>query len=652
MSNDEARSADDAAPSLSGSAAFDDSPLSSAAYRESLPSGDVPLSTHDIIGSVVADRYRILRLLGEGGMGVVYLAEHVHMKKPFAVKVLHRELTSISEVVARFEREAVAAGLIDHPNVAKATDFGRLRDGSFFLVLEYVEGESLSRALQQQAPLPQERALIIARQIVDALGAAHGAGIVHRDLKPDNVMLIDRGSGYDFVKVLDFGIAKLDTGAGGAALTQLGTVFGTPQYMAPEQAAGQAVDCRADLYAVGMILYEMLSGAVPFDSDEIGAVLAQQITVVPPPLGPHIDEALRLLVARQLEKSADARVQTSEELLQHIDAVLARFSAEPGSVLRASLPPAPTLSLSVAPPSSRFAEARARTVLSHPEGAQLAWQDRIRGMPGVRVPFVILGGGGVALMVLGAVLASFVFLVTGAPSRQQPEVAGGASSSAAGSPVAPADPDLKAVLASASTGDAAAITQLEKLPTSERTSHVWLALGQGYTAQSRFAPGLEAYDQALKLDARLAKDRAVIGHVRAAANRAETGNLAISIAERHLGSVGADLLYDIWVATRAKNEQTTLAKSLLDNPEVKARFSPALRVAMALRDAKTCADYKKLLPDVTLHGDTRSQRILQKLTSRKGCGFLKLGDCYPCLRGDSNLSDALNSVQKRPEPRF
>src|SRR5690606_33505637 len=125
----------------------------------------------------------------------------------------------------------------------KATDFGRLRDGSFFLVLEYVEGESLSQALHVQAPFPQERALIIGRQIVDALAAAHAAGIVHRDLKPDNVMLIDRGGGYDFVKVLDFGIAKLDTGAGGAALTQLGTVFGTPQYMAPEQAAGQTVDC-------------------------------------------------------------------------------------------------------------------------------------------------------------------------------------------------------------------------------------------------------------------------------------------------------------------------------------------------------------------------------------------------------------------------
>src|SRR5690606_33127970 len=178
--------------------------------------------------------------------------------------------------------------------------------------------------------------------------------------------------------------------------------------------------------------------------------------------------------------------------------------------------------------------------------------------------------------------------------------------------------------------------------TAERTAHVWLALGQGYTAQGRAAPGLDAYDQALKLDARLAKDRAVVGHVRAAANRTEAGNVAISIAERHLGSVGADMLYDIYVATRAKNEQTTLAKSLLDSPAMKAKFSPALRVAMALRDAKTCTDYKKLLPDVTLHGDTRSQRILQKLTARKGCGFLKMGDCYPCLRGDSNLSDALS----------
>lgn len=620
-------------------------------FRGSYSSIDSESDPPALIGSIVAERYRIVRLLGEGGMGAVYLAEHVHMKKPFAVKVLHRDLTVITEVVARFEREAVAAGLIDHPNVAKATDFGRLHDGSFFLVLEYVEGRSLSKALELQRPFPQERALIIARQIVDALAAAHAAGIVHRDLKPDNVMLIDRGTGYDAVKVLDFGIAKLDTGTGGPALTQLGTVFGTPQYMAPEQAAGQSVDRRADLYTVGMMLYEMLSGTLPFDGDEIGAVLAKQITVVPDPLPEYLDPQLRALVARQLEKNADDRLQTAEEVLTEIDSILARLMQDPSSVLHASVPPM-SASFSLIPPSNVSAQTSAQTVLNHPAGRPIGLVDRVRGMPGVRVPFVVLGVGGLGLLFLGAFLASIVFLA--ARSASAPVAADDPESDVdAGAAASPAvDPDVRALLASASTGDQSALKRLEERPAEQRTAQEWLALGQGYTTNGRVKVGLEAYDRALKLDSKLGRNRSLIGHVRAAANHAETGNLAISIAERHLGSVGADMLYDIWVATKAKNEQTTLAKSLLESPEMKTKFSPALRVAMSLRDARSCTDYKKLLPEATLHGDTRSTRVLQKLTVKKGCGFLKLGDCYSCLRSGNDLGDALQSVQKRPEPRF
>ncbi|MCA9629752.1 MAG: serine/threonine protein kinase, partial [Myxococcales bacterium] len=491
-------------------------------FRGSLTSFDSEPDAQLLIGSIVAERYRIKKLLGEGGMGTVYLAEHVHMKKPFAVKVLHRDLTVISEVVARFEREAVAAGLIDHPNVAKATDFGRLVDGSFFLVLEYVEGQSLSRALELQRPFPQERALIVARQIVDALCAAHNAGIVHRDLKPDNVMLIDRGTGFDSVKVLDFGIAKLDTGSAGPALTQLGTVFGTPQYMAPEQAAGQPVDRRADLYTVGMMLYEMLSGTLPFDGDEIGAVLAKQITVVPDPLPEHIDPQLRALVARQLEKNADDRLQTAEEVLAEIDSILARVMLEPGSALAAA--PPLSASFSLIPPSNVAAQTSAQTVLNHPVDRPLTFVERVRGMPGVRVPFVVLGGGGLGLLFLGAFLASLVFLAV-RPSGAS-TVGGSADTDAdagAASATPAVAPDVKALLASASTGDAAAIKRLEQRPAEQRSAQEWLALGQGYTATNRAKQGLEAYDQALKLDSKLAKNRSILGHVRAAANHAETG---------------------------------------------------------------------------------------------------------------------------------
>jgi serine/threonine-protein kinase len=271
-----------------------------------------------LIGTVIADRYRVDEKLGVGGMGAVYRAEHVLMKKPVAVKVLHREMTVVGEVVKRFEREAIAAGRIDHPNITVATDFGKLPDGAFYLVLEYVPGRSLSTAMKEDGPFSVERALFIARQVAAGLGAAHAANIVHRDLKPDNIMLIERGSTKDFVKVLDFGIAKVaEDGAG--QLTRIGAVFGTPQYMAPEQAAGKPVDHRADLYSLGLVLYEMLTGKAAFGAMELVAILTKQLTEPPPPLPASVDADVAALVMRLAEKDPDARIQTAAELVAWID---------------------------------------------------------------------------------------------------------------------------------------------------------------------------------------------------------------------------------------------------------------------------------------------------------------------------------------------
>ncbi|MFC1642226.1 serine/threonine-protein kinase [Myxococcota bacterium] len=248
------------------------------------PTPPPPSETERLIGTVLAGRYRLAQLLGAGGMGSVYRAEHVHMRKAVAIKVLHRDMTALPEMVARFEREAIASARIEHPNVAGATDFGQLDDGSFFLVLEFVEGQSLRWVLEREGPLPPPRAAEIARQIASALAAAHGAHIVHRDLKPENVMLVSRGDGVDWIKVLDFGIAKVTVEElrDQPALTQYGSVFGTPEYMAPEQALGQTVDHRADLYALGIVLYEMLQARTPFADDDLVAVLTRQMTATGP----------------------------------------------------------------------------------------------------------------------------------------------------------------------------------------------------------------------------------------------------------------------------------------------------------------------------------------------------------------------------------
>jgi serine/threonine protein kinase len=285
-------------------------------------------------GTIIAERYRVDALLGEGGMGKVYSAEHIHMRKQVAIKVLHPEMSTTPEVVARFEREAVAAGKITHPNVATATDFGRLEDRSFFLVLEYVNGVDL-RSLLRKGGVPKERAVNIIRQITAAVGAAHSAGVIHRDLKPENIMLVERDGESDFVKVLDFGIAKIDAvgiadagvGAGSSAsgpstgqpLTKLGAVFGTPDYMSPEQALGQPTDARSDLYSIGVMLYELLTGERPFKGGAV-TLMRKHVLEDAPPLPPATLESVGpsydAIIQKLMKKSAQERFASASELLQ------------------------------------------------------------------------------------------------------------------------------------------------------------------------------------------------------------------------------------------------------------------------------------------------------------------------------------------------
>jgi serine/threonine-protein kinase len=278
-------------------------------------------------GTVLAGRYRIDVLLGSGSMGRVYRAEHVHMHKPLAVKILNSEHTKNAELVARFEREATAAANIEHPNVVAATDFGKLDDGTVYLALELVQGKNL-RAEVASGPLEVRRALHIARQIAAGLAAAHARNIVHRDLKPENVVLVEKEGDRDFVKILDFGVAKLEPESGKSPLTKVGVVLGTFDYMAPEQALGQAVDHRADLYALGAVAYEMLSGTCPFEGESSSAILAQKVAKAPPPLRERsptlaIPGAVEGLVLRLLRKDRSERPQSAASVVAELDRLLA-----------------------------------------------------------------------------------------------------------------------------------------------------------------------------------------------------------------------------------------------------------------------------------------------------------------------------------------
>jgi eukaryotic-like serine/threonine-protein kinase len=276
-------------------------------------------STDEYLGKTVVGKYRIEQMLGEGGMGKVYKATQLGIDRPIVLKVLRQALLSDDRTVRRFQREAKAASRLNHPNSIGVIDFGTAEDGALYIAMEYVQGKDLHHVLSREWPLPEARIIRIVSQVLSALSDAHSAGVIHRDLKPENIMVEQRRGEADFVKVLDFGIAKIMDSAGddGPALTRAGFVCGTPEYMSPEQARGAQLDHRSDLYAVGVILYQLCSGLLPFDSDSAVGFATKHLTEQPPPPSKRRPEArispgLEKLIMRALAKSPDDRPQTAE----------------------------------------------------------------------------------------------------------------------------------------------------------------------------------------------------------------------------------------------------------------------------------------------------------------------------------------------------
>ena len=270
----------------------------------------------DPIGKVLAGKYRIESLLKRGGMGAVYRATHLMLHKPIAIKLIKPELVTTQDTIRRFHREAQAASKLDHPNIVTIHDLGESGDGTLYIAMELVSGTSLKELVKSEGALRPERAVRIAAAIGSALALAHRNHIIHRDLKPQNIMICRDADGQEQPKLLDFGIAKTFESEG-PALTSTGLVFGTPHYMSPEQAKSPAVDGRSDLYALGIILYEMLVGKVPFDAESIPAILVKHLNEAPKPpteLRPGLDPKLEAIVLRCLEKEPERRYQTAEEL--------------------------------------------------------------------------------------------------------------------------------------------------------------------------------------------------------------------------------------------------------------------------------------------------------------------------------------------------
>jgi hypothetical protein len=239
----------------------------------------------DLVGSVVAERYHILKKLGQGGMGAVYLGEHVKMGRKSAIKVMSSSMAHDPEAIARFNREAANASRINHPNVCAIYDFGETPDGLIYLAMEFIEGGSLGDLLDREGILAPQRAAGILAQTADALQAAHDLGIVHRDLKPDNIMLTRGRDGAEVVKVVDFGIAKAMSGEEGQQVTKTGLVVGTPEYMSPEQLSGDKLDGRSDTYSLALVFFRMVTGTFPFQAENAQEMMIKRLTDDPLPLG-------------------------------------------------------------------------------------------------------------------------------------------------------------------------------------------------------------------------------------------------------------------------------------------------------------------------------------------------------------------------------
>ncbi|CAN93810.1 Protein kinase [Sorangium cellulosum So ce56] len=281
-----------------------------------------------MLGRTIDGRYEVQAVVGEGGMGTVYEVRHKSLGRLFALKVLRRDIAQDAELVARFIQEAKAAAAIGHPNIVAVSDFGAIEVETGqaelpFFVMEFLSGTSLASLLRTEKTLPADRVGQIMLQCAAALGAAHSAGVIHRDLKPDNVYLVRNGD-QEFVKLLDFGVAKV---TGGKRLTRIGMVFGTPHYMSPEQAEGKRIDARADIYALGVLMYECFAGRVPFEADTYMGVLTKHMYMSPEPLEQVMPDATALgafgpIVMRCLAKNPEERFSSMADLVEAIELAL------------------------------------------------------------------------------------------------------------------------------------------------------------------------------------------------------------------------------------------------------------------------------------------------------------------------------------------
>ncbi|HEY2744284.1 MAG TPA: protein kinase [Polyangia bacterium] len=527
-----------------------------------------------MLGELVDGRYQIVELIGEGGMGRVYRAEQVRLQRSVAVKVLHQSWSNVPEVGRRFEREAIALARLDHPNCVAVQDFGRLPDGSLFLVMSYLRG-ALLRAALDDTPFVTGRALHVARHVAAGLAHAHQAGIVHRDVKPENVMLVHHEGDPDFAKIFDFGLVKLLEPEPGAdtKLTMMGQRFGTPAYMSPEQALGRAVDPRSDLYSLTVVLYEMLTGRPLFAGADEESLLVMHAARAAPTLaegaeGRSFPAPLEELVRRGLAKKPEERPADAGEYLAALDAC-----AEALSPSRTSLP-LPSL-------WSRAARTMARPLRSR------------------RV-----------LAVLGAMLVA---------------AAGGFALQRALRPHHAAH--ARALLDGGRPQEAAAYLQ-ERLKEIADDAPAQLELGHADAALRRYDEALVAYERVRSLDRSLADDRTMRTNLMLMLDdeRNETASGAARFLIQFLDDEGARArLVELASSSRSPQHRDSL-RELAESLGLSARVDLLASYRLDLEQGASCADRQRAVAQLRALRDPAALAALHKAEARKS---------NACLRDDA-----------------
>ncbi len=653
------------------------------------------IQVESLVGSTLAGRYKIEALLGEGGMGAVYVAQHVGIRKRVAIKVLHPETSQNPELVARFEREAIAAAHVEHPHITAATDFGRADNGQFFLALEYLEGKRL-RDVLGDGPMPPLRAIHIVEQVTEALERSHQLGVIHRDLKPENIMLVSRAGDPDFVKVLDFGLAKVVPAGearpegltGNKLVTQTGSIFGTPRYMPPEQCIGGITDGRSDLYSLGLVLYEMLAGTHPITAKSTLMIISHQLATATPPMkqiAPQVDvpAALEAIVMRLTEKQPDSRFASATELLAALKAardqlttgsgshkpspVSAQSSSnvsanssspnESGSGKQAALPAgqaaAPTdpsqpsathpsgsaaaRPAGAAPASfdswiSKASELRSR-LAKGPVGQ--AWQEGLQHLPPVlqQRPYLLL-------VPLALSLVLTIWLLQSSDSKQPRKQASKTPQVPASQLATAAERDQ-----AKAQGIPALLALVNKYPSDSSTKRV---LAMSFLAQEQGVEALRWLSKAEQDTPGSVGQGEVQQATMMALSTPDTVDTTVALLEEGLGAAGVDVLYALAVRPGPARVKARIRQSV-SKPQVRALASPATRIALEMRMTDSCEEKRGLLPRAAQTGDARLVPHLRSLQSTRNCGPYGLLDCWACLHKDDLLQTTIAALSQKPQ---